>query len=757
MMRWVSLDPVPVPDELYEFVGGHPLVAQQLARRGILTAEAAQAFLDPTYYTPAPPSDLPDLDRAAERLRQAIVNRERILVWGDFDVDGQTATALLYTALRDLGAHVIYHVPVRDTEGHGINLPKLQEWIARGIDVLLTCDTGITAFEAVEAAQSAGVSVIITDHHALGDALPDAFAVVNPMRLETGHPLYTLPGVGVAYKLIEQLAAGRPTDHLLDLVALGIVADVMEQINDTRYLLQRGLDALRFTERPGLQQLIARAEVHPTELNETDIGFALAPRLNAQGRLADARDSVELLSTDSLPQAAMLANQLEAMNARRKLLTRFVYDAAQHIIERDPSLLEYAALVISHPEWQGGIVGIVASRLAEDYHRPVLLFTEKGAIVSGSARSIPGCNITEALKQHKDLLLSFGGHAMAAGMRLRKEDLPEFRRRISRTVREMLAGQEREPTLMIDAELPLRAVTLQLAQDIARLAPFGNGNPPLTFASRGLHLAQARALGRSAEHLELLVEDETGETRRALWWNAGDKRLPSGHFDLAYTLRISRFRGEPEAQIEVLDLLPLEEEIDITAEPPRHEILDLRGAPDPLAVLNDLVAQYPDALIWREGTASGTPTGVNRYSLRPADTLIIWTIPPGGEEWRAALEIVQPRLIVLIGAEGDEVFAEAVLKQLIGLIKYVVKARGGQTTLADLAAALALPETAAWAALQVLASGGQIMVSRDGGTVHITLNESGEPRMLDPKRERELRLLLDEVNAYRQFWRRQRF
>ena len=393
MRDWIEPPKVEVPNSLRAAVGGHPLVAETLVRRGIRDSRAARAFLDPTHYHPTSPSALPHAERAAERLEHAILLGERICVWGDFDVDGQTATTILVSALRDLGASVFFHIPNREREGHGIDLTALEEVLAKGVDVLLTCDTGITAHDGVESASQQSVDVIITDHHDLPPTIPPAYAATDPKMLPQTHALRELPGVGVAYKLAQLLyrRAGRAeeaTRHL-DLAALGIVADVATQTGDVRFLLQRGLEALRRTERLGLRTLMEIAELDPTGLTEEHIGFELAPRLNALGRLADASPAVELLTTDDLERARILAHQLDGLNARRKMLCDQVTQAAEAQLERDPSLLDHGALELSHPRWPGGVIGIVAGRLAERYHRPVILITAPpGELARGSARSI---------------------------------------------------------------------------------------------------------------------------------------------------------------------------------------------------------------------------------------------------------------------------------------------------------------------------------------------------------------------------------
>ena len=433
-MRWRDPSEISVPADLQAAVGGHPLIAQRLARQGILSPVDALAFLDPRKYKQASAFELPDMDRATSRLKQAIERREHILIWGDFDVDGQTATALLYSGLSRIGANVEYHMPRREGEGHGINLPRLHHWLEQGIDLIITCDTGTTAFEGIDRAQAAHTDVIVTDHHLPAETLPAAHSVINPQRLPPGHPLRDLPGSGVAFQLLQALGSDIPANDQLDLVALGIVADVAVQARDTRYLLQLGLETIRATDRPGLRALMERAEVSQPNLTESDIGFRLAPRLNAQGRMSDARVCVELLSTTDVARAVALADELEAVNARRKLESRLVEDSATSLIEKDPSLLSYSVLVLSHPEWTGGVTGIVANRLAETWHKPVVLLCERGDIAFGSARSVPGCNITEALATVKDILGRFGGHQAAAGLSLQRESIFEFRRRLSRAV-----------------------------------------------------------------------------------------------------------------------------------------------------------------------------------------------------------------------------------------------------------------------------------------------------------------------------------
>jgi single-stranded-DNA-specific exonuclease len=746
---WRDPDPIHVPEALTAAVGGHPLIAARLARRGIATPEAARRFLSASEYVPAPPEALPDMDRAAWRVREAIRRGERILVWGDFDVDGQTSTALLIDALRDLGANVTFHIPNRFTEGHGIALDMLKRKLD-GVGLLLTCDTGITAHESVAFAQSRGVDVVITDHHALPETLPEAFAAVNPMRLPHGHPLRELPGVGTAYQLVRALYGATPSDHLLDLVAVGIVADVMVLVDDTRYWLQRGLEVLRSRPRPGFAAIMERAGIMPADLTETDIGFALAPRLNALGRLADASPAVEMLTTSNRAVIAERVNELEGLNQKRRFLTTQVYEAARSQIEDDESLLKYAALVVLGEDWHTGVVGIVASRLAEDYGCPVIVLSEHDGIVSGSARSVAGCSIIEAIGTQAPLLSRFGGHDMAAGLSMRPENVFAFRRGLSAAVRAQIGAETVTPELDIDGYVALNEIDLAFADDIGRLAPFGNGNPALTLVTRDLHIASSRTLGSRGDHVELRVEDESGTARRVLWWFGDRDALPDGKFDLAYTVRPNVFRGERDAMIEWLEARPSASAPVVIEAPARRRVIDLRADPNPTAALERLSASEPDLVTWREGV-SGIP-GVHRHQLRAAAALAVWTIPPDPLVWTAALKVVQPETICIFGQRPAYDSAQALVTQLGGLVKYALAHKGGLIAISELAALTNHRNATIRAALQWLERRSALAFEALSDDV-LRARSAPEARPSDAAEiESRLTRLLAETAAYRRFW-----
>ena len=642
-------------------------------------------------------------------------------------------------------------MPNRFSEGHGIHLPTLKSILAGGVDLVLTCDTGVSAPEAVDYAASRGVDMVITDHHALPDSLPAAVAVVNPQRLPAGHALRELPGVGVAYKLIEALFAGEETEAFLDLVALGIVADVMVQVDDTRYLLQRGLARLRENQRTGLRAILERAEIAASDLNEGHIGFAIAPRLNALGRLDDANPAVELLTTGDWGRARILAQSLESFNARRKYLSNQVYQSAIAQIEAEPWLLEYAALVLSHEDWHSGVIGIVASRLVEEFGLPTVLLATPDDTARGSARSIAGVDITAALGQVSGMLQRYGGHSMAAGMSLPVDKVFAFRRELSRVMRDMGADERTALPLTVDGALTLGEISLELTRDIERLAPFGNGNPPLTLLTRDLKLVSRKGLGRRGEHLQVEVEDDAGIKQRVIWWRGAGQDLPSGRFDLAYTLRTSTYKGVHEPLMEWLECrqrdLAL---VGVQDEEPGYELVDYRGSEHPRTDLAGAREWHPTALVWAE--VERIEGAVNRLQLRSSETLIVWSVPPSAEIWAAALATVSPERLILFGGRNESENLATFLERLAGLVKFSINRRGGAVGLEALAAATGQGERTAQVGLQVLRALGKLEYQvQASGEYLLQRADKAATDKLD-KLRRRLDMLLRESRAYRAYW-----
>ncbi len=758
MLRtWIEPEEIVIPADYMLAISGNPLVSQVLYSRGIRDIDTAKGFLSPQYYHPAPSSELPGLPNAVELLRAAITSQKVIGVWGDFDVDGQTSTTLLVSALHKHGANVKYHIPVRAEESHGISLPALQKFIEQGVDIILTCDTGISSNEAIAYARSKGIVVIITDHHDLPEVLPDAKAIVNPKLLPEDHPLASLPGVGVAYKLVEELDVGfgdkRESGEYLDLVALGLVADIALLRGDNRYLLQLGLEAMRRTKRAGLVAIMELVELNQANLTEEHIGYILAPRMNALGRLDDANSMVELLTTTDMGRARVLALELEGMNAQRKLLSDQVYQAAQSQIEADPKLLEYPVLILSHPNWPAGVVGIVASRLVEQYHRPaILLSSPPGRLARGSARSIEGINITSVIASNQSLVNSFGGHPMAAGLAIDPENIPAFRHAIARTVLNLGVGVQVEKDLQVDSYLTLPELSLDLVEDLERLAPFGAGNPPLVFATRNLKLTGYAAVGRSGEHLQLSLEDEMGHIQRSIWWQGAGYTLPGSQFDLAYSVRASTYRGQREVQIEWIDYRQTEEALDLAmAKNIPIEVADYRNEIEPYNKLKKLM-ETETILVWGEAGPGREAGCLDRNSLSQANSLAIWTIPPGPNELQNAIMLVNPRKIILFGIDPGMDNPEDFLKRLAGLVKNRIKSHQGMVDLEALAAATAQRTPTVRVGLDWLADRGYIsLLSLSERDAHLAEGDGGQKGDAQGH-SAYLNTLLAESSAFRRYY-----
>ena len=594
-------------------LGLHPLVAEILWQRGIQTLEQARAFLNPSHYTPASPFDLPDMDVAVARLQRAIQAQEHIRIWGDFDVDGQTATSLLFLGLRALGAHVDYTIPDRAVHSHGLNREGLQKAKDDGVRIVLTCDCGVTDFEQIEFAVQLGLEIIITDHHdlavideAAGPMMPAAQAIVNPKRLPGQHPpgqhpLIHLPGVGVAYKLIEALhqrqegqssAADATPDKpdtppfnptaLLDLVAIGIVGDLAVQKADTRYLLQVGLQRLRVAARPGVRALLRMAGLSSTNsilsIDSDTISFQIGPRLNAAGRLASAELSVQLLTADTDAEAAAIASRIETLNNERKVVQRAIEQDALAMLMQDPALAAREVIVLQGPQWSASVIGVVANGIVERYGRPtVLIAVQPGELGRGSARSVPNIDIHAAISAQARLIEASGGHPMAAGFAIRSENVAAFTEGVVQHVAgqhsaAQRAGQTR-PTLNAVPgvtsrtsntfttdiyEVKLADATLELATQIEQLAPFGSGNPRPWLRATALHIVRADPLGADGRHQMLQVVDRTDVSARVVWWKGGNQPVPNPGIavSVVFNLRRNIFQGKARAQLELVALEP---------------------------------------------------------------------------------------------------------------------------------------------------------------------------------------------------------
>ena len=552
--RWIG--PEPARSEL---VSG--LTAPQLAileRRGLNTERKIEAFMDRHYGQETDPFQLRDMDRAVDRLEAARAGEERVVVFGDYDADGTTATALLTRVLSSLGLDTGWYIPNRFTEGYGLNPNALAELRKAGAAVVVTVDCGIRSNEVVESANALGLDLIITDHHLPGPELPPAVAVINPNRKDDPYPFKGLSGVGLAYKLAEglvQSSGGEDLEQYLDLVAVGTVADLAPLIDENRSLVGAGIEVLNDAARPGLRALSEFAGYSQGSITSSSIGFGLGPRLNAAGRLADAGVAVGLLLATDGSEAWEHAGTLDRLNRERQQLTIETLERARTIALEESQSEDL--LVVADEEFHEGVLGLVAGRLVEEFYRPVLVARIEGDVLRGSARSIPEFNITEALQACDDLLLRFGGHAQAAGFSLRVTDRQAFVDRISELAADRLAGLELRPSLVIDANVDFDQLDDDFMAFIDRLQPCGQGNPYPLLSTSSVEVRSKRTVGQGGRHLKLTVR-QAGRVFDAIAFGFGDQAgaLPD-RLELAYRLERNEFRGAVSLQLNVQDLRPL--------------------------------------------------------------------------------------------------------------------------------------------------------------------------------------------------------
>jgi single-stranded-DNA-specific exonuclease len=542
----------------------HPVMLQTLYNRGIIEPAAIQAFLEGTYLESTDPFLLPDMDTAVSRIEQAIDNEETIIIYGDFDADGVTSTVLLTEALRGMGAEkkrIRPYIPDRIKEGYGLNVKALTELKEIGASLVITVDCGIRSVQEVEHANAIGLDMIITDHHGLGPEMPPATAVLNPKRPESSYPDDMLAGVGIAFKLAQALKQSRPeqaTFHdadLLDLVAIGTVADLAPLLKENRKLVIDGLQALNNGKRAGIAALARAARLTPGSLTAESIAFGLGPRINAAGRLAHAYDAARLLAANNSLDANRYADGLDRLNRQRRQLTIDLGNKAEGMVEPDDFIL-----IAADSEFVAGVVGLVASRLAEQHYRPAIVIEQGEEESRGSCRSIDKFHMTDALDEVADLLVRHGGHAQAAGFTVRNENLEQFLSRMAEIAERKLRDVELAPTLSIDAEIELDEVDWALYEHLRQLEPTGAANPQPIFLSRGVEVSHHRAVGQDGAHLQLTVttgRDSGYREMSGIAFRQGDwaSQLPQT-IDLVYTVGVNEWRGNRKLQLMVKDLRP---------------------------------------------------------------------------------------------------------------------------------------------------------------------------------------------------------
>ena len=558
--RWTLATPQPLLAEpLAARLKISPLLAQCLLNRGLSEPDVIEKFLTPRLKNLSDPFLLPNMHVAVERLLLAHERDEPLVIFGDYDVDGVTSTTLLLEVLRKLGWRVDAYLPHRMDEGYGLSRDGVENCLKKfPVKLLLAVDCGSTAVETIAWLREQDVDVIVLDHHQVSNPAPAAVALVNP---QLSASFTELCSAGLAFKLAHAiLKRGRETGlpgavdfdlkSLLDLVALGTIADLVPLIGENRILVTAGLEKLNTTQRAGIVALKEVAQ-SPEKLGTHDVGFQLAPRLNASGRLETAEESLQLLLAENLDEALPLAQNLDARNRERQKIERGISDAASGIMrskfdgEKDFVIVEGELL------WHIGVVGIVASRVLAEFYRPTIILGGDAEVWRGSGRSIAGFDLAAALRECDDLLIKHGGHAMAAGLTIASDKVDLFRARLNEIARRTLKPEDLQPPLRLDAEVGLKEITLDSLAELEQLKPMGQGNPALQFCARNLTQKKPPLrMGATKQHVKLWVTDGA-VTHEAVWWNAG--ALPDGKFDLAFAPSVNEFNGRTTVQLKVLD------------------------------------------------------------------------------------------------------------------------------------------------------------------------------------------------------------
>ncbi|QSB49957.1 single-stranded-DNA-specific exonuclease RecJ [Parageobacillus toebii] len=572
-----------------------PLIAKLLVHRGVRTVEEANAFLYPLKQPFHDPFLLDGMERAIERIQRAIQHGEHILVYGDYDADGVSSTTVMVSALKEAGAIVDFYIPNRFTEGYGPNENAFRWAKEQGFSLIITVDNGIAAVKEVALANELGMDVIITDHHEVGPALPEAYEIIHPKKPGSTYPFRELAGVGVAFKVAHALLGDVPR-HFLDVVAIGTIADLVSLTGENRLLVAQGLEQLRNTKRIGLRALCKQCGIEAKEINEQTVGFVIAPRMNAVGRLGEATPAVRLLMTEKEEEAQRLAKEMDDLNReRQQLVAKIAEEAAQIVNEQFPPS-ENKVLVIAKEGWNPGVIGIVASRLVEQFYRPTIVLSidsEKG-IAKGSARSIHGFDMFSSLSTCRDILPHFGGHPMAAGMTLSVDHIDELRQRLNALADDMLTADDFTPITPIDAVCSVSDLTLSVAEQLEKFAPFGVDNAKPLFLMENVSVETIRRIGADQSHLKAVFA-QNGAAIDSVGFGFGylcDEIAPDAKVSVVGELMVNEWNNLRKPQLMIFDVAVHE-----------CQLFDIRGMRDVRPLIASLPKDKRMLIMFREGTA----------------------------------------------------------------------------------------------------------------------------------------------------------
>ena len=551
--------------ELAEKIGMNPILTQLLVERGITTESAAKRFFRPQLADLINPFLMKDMDIAVDRLNDAMGRKERILVYGDYDVDGCTAVALVYKLLQQIYSNIEYYIPDRYEEGYGVSRKGIEYAKQQGVKLIIILDCGIKAINEIAYAKEQGIDFIICDHHVPDEVMPPAVAILNPKRTDDSYPFKHLCGCGVGFKFMQAFAKNNSIPFsrlipLLDLCAVSIAADIVPVVDENRILAYHGLKQLNQNPSIGLKAIIDICGLNGRELSMSDIVFKIGPRINASGRMENGKESVDLLVEKDFSTALSQAKHINEYNEQRKDIDKQMTEEANIIVSKLENQRHQSSIVLYDENWKKGVIGIVASRLTEIYFRPTVVLTRDGEFATGSARSVMGVAVYAAIKSCRDLLVNFGGHTYAAGLTLRWDDIPEFRRRFQEFVDEHIMPEQQEANINVDAIIDFKDISKRLYNDLKRFSPFGPGNTKPLFCTKAVYdYGTSKVVGREQEHIKLELVDSKSSTvvnGIAFGQSAAARYIKSKRsFDIVYTIEDNVFKRN-QVQLQIEDIRP---------------------------------------------------------------------------------------------------------------------------------------------------------------------------------------------------------
>ena len=729
-----------IPQEIIAAAGRDLIAARILYGRGYDTVRKIRDFFLADY-TPVQTEDIPDVDKAVQRIRLAVEKREQICVYGDYDVDGVTSTVILMECLRELKADAIYHVPDRFSEGYGMNKEVIQSLKSQDVKLVVTCDCGISNVEEIGLANQLGMDVIVTDHHTPPEMCPDAYCIINPKLWGISHKAHDVSGAVVAFylarALLESYGRMEKAEQFLDLLALSIVADVVPLTSENRCLFKKGLEQITGTQRAGLKGLIDIGNKAGVIINEDFLGFQIAPRINAAGRLDTARKAVELLMTEDKYEAEQLSLELNTLNISRKEIEAGIVRKAEEVILSN--LLNKSILIAYDENWHHGVIGIAAGRISEKYNKTAILLTlkEDGKTVVGSARAPEGISIYDILKKCDQYLIKYGGHSAAAGLSLKVSDIDRFIKQAEKEASQYKIDDIK--LINIDLELDLKNIDEELLNSIKKLSPFGEGFPQPVFLTRAVNIVSnlpIRDIGR-----RMTIGDGTSSISAVYWSDAGFDAV-CDKIDIVHSLQESTFRGSREIKLSIRHIM--QPDVSENRPLPQMKIIDLRQTQEYI--------YQPGDVIFYEGI--GKPLEVktfNRYEIIGSKRVVLYSIPPDLKVLKEILTRSMPKELVLIFKDESEQ-GSFLIDKAMGIIKHIVNRKHGRTSYAELASILGITLEMTDLLLKTLHFSGIISFEEFYDELIITRG-TGKSLPDAEKYKKALISLINEMNSFRKYIR----